>query len=77
MSRLIASDRPQEVDLPEGWPMRIAEVELRIGALPEHEAREPHLSARANDQIGVWAIMRVQILVQGVRAQASQNLVGC
>src|SRR4030088_4229 len=36
LSRLIASDRPQEVDLPEGRPIRIAEIEFGVGTLPEH-----------------------------------------
>src|SRR5262249_56471760 len=32
LALLIASDRPQEIDLPKDGPVRIAEVELAIGA---------------------------------------------
>src|SRR5262249_33965192 len=43
MSRRVRSQRAQEVDFPEGWPVRVAEVELRVRALPEQEAAKPLL----------------------------------
>ena len=39
----VRTQRAQEVDLPEGWPVGVAEVELRVRALPEQEAAEPLL----------------------------------
>jgi hypothetical protein len=41
---LIAADRPKKVDLPKEGPIGIAEVELAVGTLPEHEARQAHLA---------------------------------
>ena len=35
---------PEEIDLAEGRPVGIAEVKLRMGALPEQETAEPLLA---------------------------------
>src|SRR5437764_15488918 len=43
-SMLIRPDRPQEVDTPESWPVRVAEVVLAVHALPWQEARQPDLA---------------------------------
>ena len=51
--RRVGPQRPQEVDLAEVRPVGVAEVELRVGALPEQEAAQPLLAGGADDQIGV------------------------
>src|SRR5882757_2730759 len=48
-----AAHRAQEVDLPEGRPVRLAEVQLGVRALPQQEVREALLAAGADDQLGV------------------------
>ncbi len=50
---LIASDRSAKVDLPKDGPVGIAEVELAVGTLPQHEAREAHLAAGPDYQIRI------------------------
>src|SRR3569833_323735 len=62
MSRGVGADRPQEVDLAEVRPDGLAEVELRVGALPEHEAGEALLSRRADDEIRVGLAAGVEML---------------
>src|SRR5262249_45970486 len=74
---LIAPDRSKEIDLPEDRPMRIAEIELAVGTLPEHESRQTHLAAGANDEIGVRAVVRVEVLCDRLGRQSAQDLVGC
>ena len=41
----VVAQGPQEVDLAEVRPVGLAEVELRVGALPEQEAGQPLLAA--------------------------------
>src|SRR5213078_4680088 len=52
----------QEVDPPERRPVDVAEVELAVRALPEHEPREPHLATGPDDEIGVGQVGRVEVL---------------
>jgi hypothetical protein len=40
----VGAQRPQEVDLAEGGPVSVAEVELRVRALPQQESAEPLLA---------------------------------
>jgi hypothetical protein len=63
---LITSDRSEKVDLPKDGPIGIAEVELAVGTLPEHEAREAHLAAGPDDQIRIGAVVGVEVLGQRV-----------
>src|SRR5712691_2535271 len=53
---------PQEVDLAECGPVRVAEVELRVRRLPQQEPAEPLLAAGADDEVGVGLAGRVQVL---------------
>src|SRR5262249_54976983 len=39
--------------LAEGGPERLGHVELGVGGLPQEEVAEPHLAARADEQIGI------------------------
>ena len=54
--------RPQEVDVPEVRPVGLAEVELRVRALPEQEAGQPLLAAGADDQVRVGLALGVEVL---------------
>src|SRR5260370_19320891 len=71
---LIASDRPQEVDLAERGPMDIAEVEFTVGALPQHETGESPLPGGPNTQVRIGAVIRVEVLVHRPRGQRLENL---
>src|SRR5262249_28418520 len=62
LALLIGTNCTQEVDLAEGRPVRVAEVELAVGALPQEEARQPDLAAGADDEIRIRQIRRVEVL---------------
>ncbi len=49
---LVDADGPKEIDLAEGGPVGVAEIELTIGTLPQEEAREADLAARPDDYSG-------------------------
>ena len=40
------------------------EVELGIGALPQHKVAEPHLATRPNHQIGIGQVIREKVLFE-------------
>ena len=56
------AQRAQEVDPAEVGPVDVAEVELRVRALPEQEAGEPLLAAGADDQVGIGLARGVEVL---------------
>ncbi|EGJ75002.1 putative oxidoreductase [Streptomyces sp. Tu6071] len=62
MAGRVVAHRAQEVDLAEGRPEDFAEVVLRVGTLPEHEAGEALLAARADDEVGVGLTAGVEVL---------------
>src|SRR5439155_13937105 len=70
LALLVGADRAEEVDLPERGPVRITEVELAVGALPQEEAREPDLAAGADDEVRVGKIGRVEILADRLLGDA-------
>lgn len=51
----------EEINLAKGRPVGIAKVELGINALPEQEARQPHLAAGADDQFRVGHVGSVEV----------------
>src|SRR5581483_12156103 len=73
---LVAPDRPHEIDLAEGGPVGVAEVELAVGALPQHEAREAHLPAGPDDQVRVGSVLGVEVLLDRVRRQIAKDVLG-
>jgi hypothetical protein len=73
---LIAPDCSQEIDLAESGPLDITEIELTIGTLPQHEAGESHLPGGPDNQVGIGAVVRVEVLVHSPRGQGLENLVG-
>src|SRR5580704_16235605 len=53
---------PEEVHPAEGGPVGVAEVELRVDALPQQEAAQPLLPRGADHQVGVGLAGRVQVV---------------
>src|SRR5262249_30071930 len=76
MALLIASDRPKKVDLAKHRPVGIAEVELAVGTLPQHEARQADLATGPDDQIRIRAIVRIQVLGQRLGGNALEDILG-
>src|SRR5262245_2898274 len=70
LALLVGTDRAQEVDLAEGRPVRVAEVELAVGALPQEEAREPDLTAGADDEVRIREIGRIEVLADRLLGDA-------
>src|SRR4029453_2001475 len=62
LALLVGTARAQEVDLGEARPVRVAEVELAVGTLPQKEARKPDLAAGADDEIRIRQVRRVEVL---------------
>src|SRR5581483_8061648 len=61
VSRLVGANRAQEVELTEGGPVDVGEVELAVAALPWQEAAQPHLAARPDDQIRIRMVGGVEV----------------
>src|SRR5437868_5771834 len=64
----------QEIHAPEIGPERLAEVELRVGALPGEEAGQPLFAGGPDDQLGVGLAAGVQVLCELVRVQVRRYL---
>src|SRR5674476_428710 len=58
----VRTDGAQEVDTTERRPQRIAEVELRMHALPEQEAGQPLLARGTDHEIRIRLTLRVEVL---------------
>ena len=68
------------MDLAEGRPVGLAEVQLGVGALPEQEVGQTQLAAGADDEIGVRLPGGIQVagnVLNGERlGQLSQRCAG-
>jgi len=73
LSSLIAPYGPQKIDFPERWPVSVTKVKLAVGALPEHEARQTHLSTRRDDQIRIRAVIGIQEFIQRLWGKLSKD----
>lgn len=62
--------RTEEVDLSQVRAEGFDEVELAVGALPEHEIAQALLSRGANNEVGVWLASGVQVPGNRVHADA-------
>src|SRR5581483_6722228 len=67
-------DRSAELRRPEVGPERVRERELRVGGLPQQEVRQPQLAGRADQEIGIRHLRRIEEarerrLVDGVSAR--------
>src|SRR5262249_7947848 len=76
LALLVTSNGPKKVDFPKGRPIGIAKIIFAVSTLPKHEAREAHLAAGANDQVGVRTIVRIEKTVQSVGRKTLENLFG-
>ena len=70
----VAAQGAEKVDLAEGRPVGVAEVQFRVGALPEQEVRQALLAARADDQVGFRVLRRVQVCGDVVDGQGFRDL---
>src|SRR6516165_11360268 len=59
---LVGADRAQKIDLPEGRPQHVGEIELAVGALPQEKTGQTDLAARADDQVGIGQPGGVEML---------------
>ena len=73
---LVRADRPQEVDLAEGRPVGLAEVELAVGALPGQEAGQADLAGGPDDELRVRRASGVQLGGQAVGREGVGQLIG-
>src|SRR6516164_4087900 len=62
MPRGVRPQRAEEVHPPESRPVGVAEVELRVDALPQQEAAQPLLPRGADHQVRVGLSGRVQVV---------------
>src|SRR4051812_19898088 len=58
----VGPDRAKEVNATEVGPVGLAEVELRLRALPQQEATQPLLPRRADHQVRVGLALGVEVL---------------
>ena len=62
LSQRVGPDGPQEVHPPELGPVGLAEVELRLRALPQQEPAQPLLPRRTDHQVRVGLTLGVEVL---------------
>src|SRR3954469_17892420 len=58
----IGAQGTEEVDPSEVRPERVTEVELRVRALPEHEATQALFTRGADDEVGVGLALGVEVV---------------
>ena len=73
LSPLITPYGSEKINFPERWPVGVTKVKLAVSALPQHEARQTHLTTRADDQIRVWAVIGIQEFVECLGGKLSEN----
>src|SRR6266571_1480905 len=77
LPHLVRPQRAEEVDLPEARPIHVDEVQFGVGELPQEEVRDPLLSARAEYEVRIRQVRRVEalreeLLVDVVRADGAR-----
>src|ERR1700728_2827726 len=60
-ARRVGTERAQQIDAPEAWPVHVAEVKLGGGGLPEQEVGQPLLAAGPDDEVRVGLAACVQV----------------
>src|SRR5262247_4144028 len=73
LAPLITPYRSEKIDFPERRPVGVAKVKLAVSTLPQHEARQTHLSTGANDQIRIRAIIGIQKFVECLWGKVSED----
>src|SRR5690606_6088695 len=80
LAGLEVAQGPQEVDLAELRPVRVAEVELAVDRLPRHETGQPDLAGGPDHEVGVRHAgsveVRRELLGAHVTGDALQGLPG-
>jgi len=76
VSSLITPYGSEKIDFPERGPVGVTKVELAVGALPEHKARQTHLSASPDDQIRILAVIGIQEFIHRLRGKFSEDFLG-
>src|SRR5690606_27316311 len=74
VARAEGAERAEEVHSAEGRPEDLAEVELRMRALPEQEAGEALLSRGPDEQVRVGLAARVEMLADVLQVEALGEL---
>src|SRR5215469_8267648 len=77
MALPVGPQRAEEVDPPESGPVGIAEVELRVRALPEQEAAEALLARGPDDQVWIRLAGRIQVLGDVLDVQYLGKFLDC
>src|SRR6476660_461259 len=75
-ARLVGGQRLLEVLAREVRPQDLGEVQLAVGRLPHQEVRDPLLAARADHQVGIMHLRRVEELPERLLPAAAVALGG-
>ncbi len=70
----VGTQRAKKVDPPEVRPQRVAEVELRVRALPQHEPAEPLLPRGTDHQIGIGLAAGVEVISDVLDVEHARHL---
>ena len=70
LALLVVGDGLEQVLAPEVRPEHVGHPDLRVGDLPEQEVRDPHLAARADEQVGVGLARGVEVGREGLLGDA-------
>src|SRR4051794_36491832 len=70
----VGTQGAEEVDLAEVGPEGVAEVELRVRALPEHEATESLLTGGTDDKVGIRLPAGVEVVRDVLDVEHARHL---
>jgi len=73
LAPLITPYCSKKIDFPKCWPVGVTKIKLAVDALPQHEARQTHLSTGADDQIRIRSIIGIQEFVECLRGKVSED----
>src|SRR5699024_11470854 len=74
VARAVRAQCTEEVHPAESRPVGLAEIELRVHALPQHETGQTLLPRRADEQVGVGLAARVEMPGNVLDVQALREL---
>src|SRR5262249_60100421 len=61
LALLVVEDGLEEVLPPEVGPENVRDPDLGVRDLPQQEVRDPHLAARADEEVGIGLARRVEV----------------
>src|SRR6187431_778462 len=70
----VVTQGAQKVNVAEVRPVRLAEVELAVGALPQQEPTEALLAGRADHEVRVRLALRVEVLGDVLHGEGVRDL---